>query len=267
MSAEHLSDTDLKACCAAGYSTDLVGLLLGRSYHPGGLALTRQLAGHLGVRAEDRVVDVAAGLGTTAFMLASEYNARVDGVDLSTSNVRSAEDAAVPAGVVGRVRFHVGDAERLPLEDASADIVLCECALCTFPDKPTAAAEFARILRPGGRVGISDVVAERDRLPAALTSLSAWIACVADARTVDDYSQILTQAGLTITLVESHSDALSRMIDQIEARLTLLRMAAPGRLDDLGVDLGAAPGTLAAARDAVARGTLGYALLIATKPL
>ena len=56
----------------------------------------------------------------------------------------------------GKVRF-LGDAERLPLPDNTFDALVCECAFCTFPDKATAAAEFARVLRPGGRVGITDV--------------------------------------------------------------------------------------------------------------
>ena len=56
----------------------------------------------------------------------------------------------------GKVRFHLGDAERLPLPDNTFDALVCECAFCTFPDKATAAAEFARVLRPGGRVGIAD---------------------------------------------------------------------------------------------------------------
>lgn len=266
MSTERLSSTELKACCAAGYSSDLVALLLGESYHPGGLALTRKLADNLRVRSGDRVVDVAAGRGITAMLLAREYDASVDGVDLSEANVRVAGEAAGAAGVGDRVRFHLGDAERLPCSDASADVVVCECALCTFPDKPAAAAEFARVLRPGGRVGISDVVADRNRLPAELSTLSAWIACVADARTVDDYGAILTGAGLTITSVELHHTALARMIDQIEARLALLRMTTPGRLAELAVDVDAAPGVLAAARQALADGVLGYAVLVAEKP-
>lgn len=164
------------------------------------------------------------------------------------------------------MRFDVADAEQLPAADASVDVVVCECALCTFPDKPTAAAEFARVLRPGGRVGISDVVADRGRLPTELTSLSAWIVCVADARTTEEYGAILTGAGLVLRTVEPHDDAMSRMIDQIEARPALLRITTPGRLTDLGVDLSAAPAALTAAREAITRGVLSCAVLVAEKP-
>jgi len=118
------------------------------------------------------------------------------------------------------VRFHVADAERLPFHDATFDAVVCECAFCTFPDKTTAAAELGRVPRPGGRVGITDVSVDRDRLPATPTSLAAWVACIGDARPLEGYAAILTGAGLQVTYSERHDDAVARMIDQIAARLS-----------------------------------------------
>ncbi|MEW2382607.1 methyltransferase domain-containing protein [Micromonospora sp. NPDC047707] len=255
-----------KTCCAATYGSDLVALLLGDTYHPGGLALTRRLASRLDLRAGDRVLDVASGRGATALALAAEYGADVTGVDLSDSNVAYAAGAALAAGLDDRVRFRVGDAERLPIETQSSDVIVCECAFCTFPDKPTAARELARVLRPGGRLGIADVTVDPDRLPPELTGLGAWIACVADARPADEYAALLTTAGLTVTQVERHDDAVAVMIDQIEARLAVVRMTARSRAEALGVDFTRAPAVLAAARAAVADGVLGYALLTASKP-
>ncbi|MGH3496835.1 MAG: class I SAM-dependent methyltransferase [Nocardioidaceae bacterium] len=256
----------LKACCAAGYSTDLVSLLLGDSYHPGGLALTRQLFDRVGLASGQRLVDVASGRGTTALLAAREYGARVDGVDLSAANVALATGSAASTGLTDRADFHVGDAENLPLPDGCADVVLCECALCTFPDKPTAMAEMARLLLPGGRIGITDVAADRERLPDELTGLTAWIACVADARPLSEYADLAASAGLRVLTTEPHTDALSRMIDQIEARLELLRMTARHRLEALGVDFTKAGPVLGAARDAVRDGALDYVLLVAEKP-
>lgn len=146
----------LESCCAQTYGSDVVALLLGESYHPGGLSLTRRLATALGLRPGQRVLDVAAGPGATARLLAGEYGALVDGIDLSSAVVARARSMAQRAGLGDTARFHVGDAERIPLPDSQFDAVVCECALCTFPDKPAAAVEIARVLRVGGRVGLTE---------------------------------------------------------------------------------------------------------------
>lgn len=256
----------VKACCAASYGTDLVALLLGDAYHPGGLTLTRQLADLLALTGDERVLDVASGRGTTALMLAGDYGVRVDGVDLSATNVARAQGTADARGLTGRVVFATGDAEALPYPDATFDAVVCECAFCTFPDKPTAATELARVLRPGGRLGLTDVVADPGRLPAELTGLTAWVACIADARPAAEYAAILTHAGLSVTHIAPHNAALRRMIDQIEARLAMVRLTNRHRAEAFGVDFDRAPTVLAAALAAVADGVLGYATLTARKP-
>ncbi|MEV1050167.1 methyltransferase domain-containing protein [Streptomyces sp. NPDC049887] len=256
---------ELKACCAAAYSSDVVALLLGESYHPGGTTLTRGLADGLGLTPRARVLDVASGRGTTALLLADAYGADVDGVDYAPANTALAQGAAQAAGLADRARFTTGDAEHLPYPDGVFDAVVCECALCTFPDKTRAATEFARVLRPGGRLGITDVTVDPDRLPPELTGLGARIACIADARPLEDYTGILAGAGLRTLRSERADQAMVRMIDQIEARLNLLRMTAPARLAAAGVDPDSAAAVLGAARSAVADGVLGYALLIAER--
>jgi SAM-dependent methyltransferase len=260
-----MTDTEqVKACCATTYGTDAVALVLGEAYHPGGLALTRHLASTLGLRAGDRVADIAAGPGTTARLLATEYSVTVDGVDLGESTVEHARAAAERAGLSAKVRFHLGDAERLPLPGNTFDAVVCECAFCTFPDKATAAAEFARVLRPGGRMGITDVTAV-ETLPAELTTLAAWVACIADARPARQYAELLGTAGLRVVHTERHDGALTAMIDQIEARVTALRMLQPERLRAAGVDADTVLRYADLARRAAADGVLGYALMIAEK--
>lgn len=186
-------------------------------------------------------------------------------MDYSAANTALAQGAAQAAGLADRARFAIGDAEHLRCPDAVFDAVVCECALCTFPDKAQAAAEFARVLKPGGRLGITDVTIAPDRLPPELTGIGARIACIADARPLDEYSGILASAGLHTVRTEQHDTAMLRMIDQIEARLNLLHMTAHDRLTAVGVDVEAAPAVLASARTAVADGVLGYALLIAER--
>ncbi len=256
-------EDDVKACCARSYQSDVVALILGESYHPGGLELTRRLGRSLGLRAGQRVLDVASGPGATAFLLAAEFGVEVEGVDLADRSVANANARAAERGVEGRVRFTVGDAENLPLADASVDAVVCECAFCTFPDKPTAAAEMARVLRPGGRVGITDVVVDRGRLDAELQTLAGWVACLADARPVEEYTELLAGAGLRVTYRESHDEALARMIEQIDARLVAFRMARVPGLE--GIDFDVASQRTALAAKAVQDGVAGYSLLVAEK--
>jgi arsenite methyltransferase len=257
---------ETKACCAAAYGADVVALLLGDSYHPGGLALTRRLAGQLDLPAGAQVLDVASGRGATAVLLAQDCRLRVTGLDLSAANVALSRGRADAEGLADRVSFTVGDAERLPYPDDSFDAVVVECALCTFPNKPAAAAEIARVLRPGGNLGLTDVVADPRRLPVELTTLAAHIACVADALPLSGYSELLSTAGLHTTRAERHDAAIARMIDQIEARLAVVRLTARARIEEIGLDLDLAGPALVAARAAVTDGVLGYGLLVAEKP-
>jgi ubiquinone/menaquinone biosynthesis C-methylase UbiE len=254
-----------KGCCAAAYSGDVVALVLGESYHPGGLTLTRALLGHLDLVAEAHVLDVASGRGATALVIGGEHPVRVDGVDLSGSNVAHATEAAREAALAERLRFHTGDAERLPFPDAAFDAAVCECAFCTFPDKVTAASELARVLRPGGRLGITDVTIAPSGLTGELAGLAGWVACLADARPLDEYSSIFATAGLRTVHTERHDAALARMVEQIDARLRALRMMRSTIPALAGVDVDRALELTAQAAAAVREGIAGYALLVAQR--
>ena len=252
----------LKACCAAAYGGDVAALILGDSYHPGGRDLTHRLARALGLRPGERVLDVASGPGTTAFLLAEEFAVEVDGVDLGDRSVERAREGAAARGLGSRVRFQVADAERLPFDDGAFDAVVCECAFCTFPDKATAAAEFARVLRPGGRVGITDVTLDPARLDPRLATLAGYVACIADARPAAEYEALLAASGLAVTLSESHDEALARMIEQIEARLRALPLLGP---PGLHIDVDSILRHTAIAARAVGDGVAGYRLIVARR--
>ncbi|KZS54805.1 hypothetical protein A4G26_18260 [Mycobacterium kansasii] len=187
-------------------------------------------------------------------------------MELSDINVTRARAAVAQAGLQQRVHIHHGDAEALPLPDNAFDALVCECALCTFPDKAAAARQLARILRPGGLVGITDVTITDAGLPLELTSLRAWVACIADARSVTDYTGILQEAGLRIRHVESHDQSLLDMIDRIDARITALAIAVPDTLADNGIQPDTVHAFTALARAEVTAGRLAYALMIAEKP-
>lgn len=253
-----LAPEEVKTCCAAAYASAAARFLLGDSFHPGGPALTSRLAQALRVGLGQTVVDVASGPGTSAIQLARETGCDVVGVELSAESVRAATQVAQEAGLGTRVRFLQGDAEALPLADGSVDGALCECALCTFPDKQAAAGELARVLRSGGRVAISDITARTAELPAELTSLQAWVACIADARPLEEIAALLEQAGLAIELVEPHDEALAAMLARVRARLRLARFLSPDAARR-GLEL------VDAARAALDQGVLGYGIVVARR--
>ncbi|HUY75708.1 MAG TPA: methyltransferase domain-containing protein [Ktedonobacterales bacterium] len=256
---------EVKTCCAAAYQSDWARLLLGESFHPGGMALTERLGRALGLKPGMRVLDVAAGQGTSAIHLAQTFGCEIIGVDLSADLARAANEAARRAGEAHLASFIRGDAERLPVEDATFDAVVCECAFCVFPDKLTAAREFARALKPGGRVGISDLT-RNGETPTDLRSLLAWIACIADARPVAEYACYLSEASLRVELVEPHDEALVSLVRDIQAKLLGAELLVTLKKIELpSVNFAKAKALARAAADAVRTGRFGYALLWATK--
>lgn len=256
----------LKSCCAALYESDFARLLLGDSFHPGGMRLTQRLGEKLGLRAGMCVLDVASGKGESALFLARTFGCEVVGVDFGAGNVeesaRRAAEAQLPRDLV---RFQQADAERLPFPDASFDAAICECAFCTFPGKPAAAAEFARVLKPGGKAGLSDLT-RAGMLAPALDGLLAWIACIGDARPVEEYAGYLQSAGMRDIETEPHNEALAEMVRDIQGRLLGAElMSKLNRIDLGGVDLAQSKSLAKAAAEAVRAGTLGYALIVARR--
>lgn len=255
----------VKACCASAYAGDAARWLLGERFHPGGAALTQRLIDALRVGPGQLVVDIASGPGTSTLQVARETGCDVIGVDLSAASVEAARQAAERSGLADRARFLEGDAESLPLHDAVADGVISECALCTFPDKHAAAAEIARVLKPGMRLALSDMVAEPGRLPAELHTLAAWVSCIADARPLDEVEALLGVVGLKCEHSERCDDALADLLDRVEARLRAARVlgrVAPAVLVE-NVERGLA--MVGSARTAVADGALGYGVVVARR--
>ena len=139
------------------------------------------------------------------------------------------------------------------------------CAFCTFPDKSAAAKEFARVLRSGGSVGISDLTREAV-LPKELEGLLAWIACMADARPLKNYVEHLEAAGLRVTRTESHDEALLEMVHQVRGKLLGAEiMVGLKKLHLPGIDFTVAKQMAQVAFDAIQRGSLRYAIICAAK--
>src|SRR5256885_362268 len=144
---------EIKTCCATAYQSNVAQFLLGDSFHPGGIRLTEYLGTLLHLGPEQRVLDIAAGQGKSAIALAQRFGCQVLGIEYSSEAVKKATRTATEAGVTHLVTFQQGDAECLPISDEAFDAVICECAFCTFPNKPAAASEFLRMLKPGGQMG------------------------------------------------------------------------------------------------------------------
>lgn len=257
---------DIKQCCARLYESDLAQVLLGESFHPGGLALTERLGTLLGLDSTSKVLDVACGKGSSAVFLAERFGCEVVGIDYSAQNVEQATAAAAARGLSGRVRFLQADAERMPSGDGLYDAVVCECAFCTFPDKPSAAREFARVLRRGGEVGLSDLTRTPD-LRKELGGLLAWVACIADAQSLASYRAYLTGAGFRVSRTEAHDDTLAEMVHQVRMKLLGLEiMTGLKKLELPALDLPAAKAMAQAAIEAIKQGKLGYAIVCGVKP-
>ena len=259
------SPETLKSCCAGAYESEFARMLLGDSFHPGGLDLTRRLGQLLGLRPGMRVLDVASGRGESAIFLAKEFRCEVAGIEFSRRNVEEAGARAAEAGVGNRVTFYQGDAERTNLADAGFDCVICECAFCTFPNKTAAAREMARVLRGDGRIGISDLT-RSGPLPQDLDGLVSWIACIADALPVSEYSAALEAASFRVMACEAHDSCLLQMAKDVQGRLLGLElMTGLNKLQLPGVNLGEAKQFARAAMKAIHEGRLGYALIVASR--
>ena len=142
------------------------------------------------------VLDIGSGAGIDCFLAAEKVGptGRVIGLDMTPEMIARARRNAQEAGVTN-VEFRMGDAERIPVDDASVDWVISNCVINLSPDKPAVFREIARALRPGGRIAISDIVAAE--LPGAVRqSREAWTGCLAGAISEEDYLAGLRAAGL-----------------------------------------------------------------------
>jgi arsenite methyltransferase len=255
----------IKSCCAAAYGSNWARLLIGDSMHPGGIELTERLGELLELNPGSRVLDVASGRGASGLALARTFGCQVTGIDLSPTCVVAARHEARRCGLVDQARFEIGDAETLGFNDGEFDAVICECAFCTFPDKLNAALGMARVLKPGGRLGLSDLV-RRQELPPELQTLAGWVACMADAMAESRYIDCLETAGFRLQDFELHDDALTDLLQRIRGRLFAATVLARiGAIDILATDLDQATEIARAAESAVRDGSLGYVLMTAVK--
>ena len=201
--------------CCGGSASDAIAEYVG--YTPGQLAALPEGANlglgcgnpleHARLEPGERVLDLGSGAGMDAFLAASSVGpeGRVIGVDMTAEMIERARKNAARTGVTN-VEFRLGEIEHLPLADASVDIAISNCVINLSPDKPQVFREAFRVLKPGGRLVVSDLVLVRALSDDVRRSVEAYVGCVAGASLRADYLRDIAAAGFRdIEILEERS--------------------------------------------------------------
>ena len=157
----------------------------------------------------ERVLDLGSGGGIDVLLSAKRVGptGRAFGVDMTDEMLALAQRNAAEAGATN-VEFLKGQIEALPLPAESVDVVISNCVVNLAADKPSVFREIARVLRPGGRIGISDIVAEDNLDAAQRAERGSYAGCIAGALSVSEFRQGLEAVGLTeVSITPSHEVA------------------------------------------------------------
>ncbi len=154
------------------------------------------------------VLDLGSGAGFDAFLAAKQVgeSGRVIGVDMTPSMVTMARQNAAKAKYTN-VEFRLGEIERLPVADAMVNVIISNCVINLSPDKPAVFHEAFRVLKPGGRLAISDIVT-RAPMPKAISGdMTLLCGCVAGASSVKEVSEMLDAAGFVDVRITTKDDS------------------------------------------------------------
>ncbi|TFH85999.1 methyltransferase domain-containing protein [Billgrantia azerbaijanica] len=198
--------------------------------HLGGRTASRSLATLGGVSPGERVLDVGCGTGGASRLLAAEYGATVTGVDITTAFVEVAGWLSAATGFDERTRFLCTDAAAVPLPDGSVDVVWCQHALMNMPQVPRVLAEWRRLLVPGGRVLLHEVVAGDNAEPLALPVPWARSEATSHLRRRESLERCLVLAGFA---AEQVRDVTEAALAWRQSRSDRERGAAPAAAQNL----------------------------------
>jgi SAM-dependent methyltransferase len=165
---------------------------------------------HLGlavIATGERVVDLGSGSGMDAFLAANQAGASGDviGVDMTDEQLAKARRLAARDGFAG-VRFEQGYIERAPVPDGWADVVVSNGVINLCDDKGAVFREIARMLKPGGRMAISDIVTELHLTEAIVCDVNLWASCIGGAMQRDDYLRAIGAAGLELVKLQENPE-------------------------------------------------------------
>jgi len=184
---------------AFGYSEDELNQLPAEANM--GLSCGNPLA-LAGLREGEVVVDLGCGGGMDVFLAAGKVgpSGRVIGIDMTTEMLERARAGQQKLGLTN-VEFHQSTIDRLPLPDNSVDCVISNCVINLAPDKPAVFREILRVLKPGGRVALSDMALKQPLPEEVKQSVEAYVGCIAGAILIEEYHSALVQAGFTSVVV------------------------------------------------------------------
>jgi len=255
---------DVKQCCVDFYQNELVRVLFGDSLHPGALSLTEKLGNKINLNKDNKVLDVGCGVGTSSIFLAKKFGCSMTGIDLSEKNINIANSVASDQGLDSLTNFIVGDAEKFDLGDNMFDSVICECALCLFPDKVQATKEMFRVLKKDGQLGISDVVV-RGELPEEMQNALFKFICVLDAKSESEYTQILEKAGFKNIIFEDKKKEIQSLLNDVKRRIFVAELAINMGKLKLNVDIKKVKSMLKLLSECVSSGIISYTIITADK--
>ncbi len=149
-----------------------------------------------GLREDEVVLDLGSGAGFDCFLAADKVgkNGKVIGVDMTPEMIEKARENARKKGI-DNVEFRSGEIEKLPVEDSSVDVVISNCVINLSTDKQKVFRETYRVLKLGGRIAISDIALLKDLPDKIQQSIKAYVECVGGAVLVDEYKQLVENAG------------------------------------------------------------------------
>ena len=160
------------------------------------------------IRPGEVVVDLGSGGGLDVFLASPLVGpeGKAIGIDMTPSMIERAR-ANATAGNYLNVEFHLSTIDKIPLPDASVDCVISNCVINLAPDKPAVFREIARVLKPGGRLAVSDIALKSELPPEIASSLAAYVGCIGGAILIDDYREGLRAAGFEhVQIVDSGAD-------------------------------------------------------------
>jgi len=178
---------------------------------------------HLDLKPGETVLDLGSGGGLDAFLSARQVGpeGRVIGVDMTPAMLERARQNAAKGGFTN-VEFREGRLEALPVETASVDAVTSNCVINLVPDKAAVFREVSRVLKPGGRVVISDILLDGPLPESLAKDVYAYVGCISGAALRQDYFGMLRGAGLGEATVLKDVDYLSSLIEAAPAEADLL---------------------------------------------
>jgi ubiquinone/menaquinone biosynthesis C-methylase UbiE len=184
---------------AFGYSQDELNQLPSEANM--GLSCGNPLA-LAGIREGEVVVDLGCGGGMDVFLAARKVGSsgRVIGIDMTDEMLERARAGQQKLGITN-VEFHQSTIDRLPLLDNSVDCVISNCVINLVPDKSAVFREILRVLKPGGRVALSDIALKQELPTEVKDSVEAYVGCISGAILIDDYRRLLEQAGFESVVV------------------------------------------------------------------